>query len=352
MIIQRLQIGNLRNLVQVSIEAHPGLNYLVGANGAGKTSVLEAIVVLSRGRSFRTHQAQELVGPEGRTFHVYAETRNGGVSSRLGLERSGKRWRGRIDGRDLTQLSELTRQLPVVLMEPDSHLLVSGTPEIRRKYLDWGMFHVEQGFLDTWRSFSKALKQRNAALRSRNSDILDSLDFVLAEQGEQLANLREVYLSELSERLVPLLKAVSLRHDDIILRYQPGWVGQSYLEALQKSRPKDLEKGMTVSGPHRADLLLSCGKRAAKAVLSRGEQKALAAALMLTQAEKLVSTGAIPVLLFDDLVSEFDREHFNRVLHTAADLGAQLWLTGTDCPPIVRPHKMFHVEQGSVSEMV
>lgn len=352
MLIRSLQIGNLRNLQQVAVEAHPNLNYLTGANGAGKTSVLEAIVILSRGRSFRTHQASELIGPLARTFHVFAEIEDRGTICRLGLERSGKRWRGRKDGQDLTQLSELTRKLPVVLMEPDSHLLVSGTPEVRRKYLDWGMFHVEHGFLEYWRGFSKALKQRNAALRSRDTQILDGLDFVLAEQGSRLAARREAYVEDIATRLEPLLESVSLRHEDIRLTYQCGWKGESYLDALQMNREKDLEKGITATGPHRADLVLSCGKRPARAVLSRGEQKALASALVLTQAEKLVSAGAKPVMLFDDLVSEFDQAHFTRVLQAALSMQAQIWITGTESPPIAVEHKMFHVEQGRVREVV
>ena len=166
MILRKVQVENFRNLQQVEIRPHPALNYFHGNNGAGKTSILESLVVLSRGRSVRTTQAAELVGPGSDTFRVFALAETGsGIEHRLGLERSGKRWRGRKDGADLSQLSQLTRCLPLVLMEPDSHLLVSGSPEVRRRYLDWGMFHVEPGFLDTWRNFSKSLKQRNAALR-------------------------------------------------------------------------------------------------------------------------------------------------------------------------------------------
>ena len=162
MFIKRLQIENIRNLARVDIEPDPNLNILFGANGAGKTSVLESLVVLSRGRSFKTNQANELTGPEGDSFRVFAETVNhSNKITRMGLERSGKHWRARKNGKDLSQLSQLTRDLPVVMMEPNSHLLVSGPPETRRKYLDWGMFHVEQEFLGTWRRFSKILKQRN-----------------------------------------------------------------------------------------------------------------------------------------------------------------------------------------------
>ena len=165
--INTIQIENFRNLESVSFKPNPVMNFIIGNNGAGKTSILESIVVLSRGRSFRTPQASELVGPAKSTFNVFYRDRKGWrtLCNRLGLERSGKHWRARKNGQDLPQISQLTRSLPLVLMEPNSHLLVSGAPDVRRRFLDWGVFHVEQEFLGVWRNFSKTLRQRNAALR-------------------------------------------------------------------------------------------------------------------------------------------------------------------------------------------
>ncbi|MEJ2382832.1 MAG: DNA replication/repair protein RecF [Xanthomonadales bacterium] len=353
MIVKQLQAGNFRNLEALELRPHPRLNYFWGENGAGKTSVLEALVVLARGRSFRTSQSIELVGPAGRAFHVFAEIENEqGARQRLGLERAGRHWRGRLDGRDLAQLSQLTRCLPLVLMEPDSHLLVSGPPEVRRKYLDWGMFHVEQDFLADWRSYSRALKQRNAALRRGESGVLDSLDAVVAEQGERLGALRRRHAEALAERINGLMEDIGERFGPIDLRYQDGWSKGSLLESLQENRKRDLERGLTGSGPHRADLALLAAGQAARMRLSRGEQKALAAALLLTQAEALAQSGPRPILLLDDLVSEFDEHHFKAVLERAGASGAQLWLTGTQRPELPPEHTMFHVKQGRVAELV
>lgn len=353
MIVSALQAGNFRNLDALDLKPHPRLNYLWGENGAGKTSVLEALVVLSRGRSFRTTQSLELVGPGGRSFHVFAEIESErGGRQRLGLERAGKHWRGRIDGRDLAQLSELTRSLPLVLMEPDSHALVSGAPETRRKFLDWGMFHVEHGFLETWRQFAKALKQRNAALRQGRADLLDSLDTVLADRGEALDRLRVRYAKDVARRIDDMMTSLGQRFGPIELAYDPGWSAESYHETLQKQRSRDLERGLTGRGPHRADLELRADGQPARVRLSRGEQKALAAALLLTQVEILAAAGARPLLLLDDLVSEFDQRHFAGVLERAWTTGSQLWLTGTQRPPISHEHRMFHVEQGRVEELV
>lgn len=355
--VRKLHVENFRNLAQVEIEPHANLNLLHGANGAGKTSVLEALVVLSRGRSFRTTQAAELIGPKERTFRVFAlvEDRLGQVH-RLGLERSGSRWRGRKDGADLSQISELTRSLPLVLMEPDSHLLVSGPPETRRRYLDWGMFHVEQEFLEVWRRYSKALKQRNAALRGGKSavqgDVLDSMDAILAHHGWDLSELRRRHCEAVARDIEGMLSELGAGLEHVRMTYRQGWSGGELLDALRRSRDRDIDRGQTLSGPHRADLALTCEESPARAVLSRGEQKILAAALLLTQAELLAGRGEKPVILLDDLASEFDERHYSRVLERAVATGAQVWVTGTRQPAAEEASAVFHVEQGAVGKVV
>jgi len=353
LIIQKLQVENFRNLQAVELKPHSRLNYLHGANGAGKTSILEALVVLSRGRSFRTTQAAELIGPSGSTFRVFAQVEDPPDSlHRLGLERSGNRWRGRKDGQEVSQLSQLTRSLPLVLMDPDSHLLVSGPPDLRRRYMDWGMFHVERGFLECWRSFSKALKQRNAALRRQQDSVLDSLDAVLVQHAEHLDRYRAAYCRSISRKFQSILTDLSSNQATISLHYQRGWSTDNYGQLLRQQRTRDLERGMTTRGPHRADLGLLQGNAAARGVLSRGEQKLVAAALLLTQAELLREIGQTPLILLDDLASEFDRRHFEQVLQRAEEIGGQVWVTGTRTERIGKGGAVFHVEQGRVTEVV
>jgi DNA replication and repair protein RecF len=351
--IVKLQIHNLRNLKSVDIEPHPGLNVLYGPNGAGKTSILESIVVLSRGRSFRTTQASELIGPEGQTFRVFAKTTENGTRNwKIGLERSRKNWRARKDGQDLTQLSKLTRCLPLVLMEPNSHLLVSGAPEIRRRYLDWGMFHVEQEFLQVSRGFSKILKQRNAALRSKQEDVLDSMDEVFCELGVRLGQLRQSHSEAISEAVGGLLTELSSTLERVQIEYSIGWPPGALSDSVIKSRSTDLIKGMTAYGPHRADIRLIYRESKARTILSRGEQKILAAALLLSQAEILAKQKKTPVLLLDDLASEFDDEHYESVLGRALQVGGQVWVSGTGKRETVADHAMFHVKHGEATEVV
>jgi DNA replication and repair protein RecF len=350
--ITHLRIENFRNLEAVEIQASPGLNYFYGENGAGKTSVLEALFLLSRGKSFRTSVSEELIRYQARTFQVYIEARAGEATHRLGLERSKKQWRARKDGQDVALLSELSRALPIILMEPDSHALVSGPPEGRRRFLDWGVFHVEPLFLDTWRQYSRGLKQRNAALRSGQFQVIESLDEIIAPLGEQLSQYRQNYFEALSQEFFRQMQSERSGLQDITMGFHKGWKSDDLLESLKTHRTRDLEQGVSQYGPHRADLLLERKGRPVRTVLSRGEQKNVAACLLLSQAELLNQSGHRPVILLDDLASEFDQRHFREVLEKALSCADQVWVTGVHTDGLQGPQNVFHVEHGRVTKVV
>lgn len=352
--IKSLEINNLRNIEAVRFEPDPLLTCFVGDNGAGKTTILEALVVLSKGRTFRTGQATSLIGPCSPHFQIISAIVNaGGTEHRLGMERGVKHWTARHNGEDVSQLSELTHLLPHVLMEPASHTLVSGPPEGRRKYLDWGVFHVKHDFLPLWRRYSRALKQRNAALRQSDQNVVSSLDPQLASLGEQLHKHRQIHADRLSAILSETMPLFNSTLTDIELNYKKGWAGENLGEAISQSIQRDMDRGATGPGPHKADLMLSLGGKQAKDRLSRGEQKALTAALIMTQAQLICETGETPILLLDDLASELDESHLIKVLRAGLDLGVQIWLTGTVLPNAIKncgqAYKMFHVEHGRVN---
>lgn len=351
--IKSLKINNLRNIGEADIVAHPVLNLLLGDNGAGKTSVLEALIVLAKGRSFRSPRIASLIGPEGSALRVVAEIEaDDGHAHRLGLERSRSGWRARRDGEAVQRFSTLGHDLPLVLMEPDSHELVAGAPETRRRHLDWGVFHVEPRFLDTWRRYERALRQRNAALRRGEAELLDALDPQLLETGQALGAQRRDQAQHLAERLDALLPELGPELPTITVDYHPGHAEAGFARDLAAHRKRDLERRQTQVGPHRADLVLRTDPGLARDRLSRGEQKVLAAALVLAQAELLAEGGKAPVLLLDDLASELDLGHQARVLGWGLERGWQTWVTGTGRLESLRErapeHAVFHVEHGNI----
>jgi DNA replication and repair protein RecF len=325
----------------------------VGDNGAGKTSVLESVVVLAKGRSFRSGQISSLIGSQAESFRVVAKIEQTGARIHtLGLERSRSEWKARRNGSDVQQLSDLAVDLPLVLIEPNSHQLISGAPEGRRRFIDWGVFHVEPDYLVTWRRYARALKQRNAALRRQQRPVAESLDGILSDMGEHIAESRRKQVQCLSGRLKEAIQRLSPDLSGIKLKYDSGWKGGTLANALQESLDKDLDRGATGPGPHRADLQIFQNNRVAKERLSRGEQKVLSSALLLTQAGLMSESGETPLLLLDDLASEFDESHLMRVMSFARDLGGQIIITGTSVDEyfgdISDAHRLFHVEHGKI----
>jgi DNA replication and repair protein RecF len=352
--VKSFKINNLRNIDSCQIQPNPCLNCFIGDNGAGKTSILEALVVLSKGRSFRTGQVSSLLGPQQPHFQIISEIESSSQTLHmLGMERGVDHWSARHNGEDVAQLSDLTELLPHVLLEPNSHTLVSGPPEGRRKYLDWGVFHVEHSFLSLWRRYSRALKQRNAALRQSSIDVVTSLDPQFISLGEALHAARENHAEKLSVMLSDTLPLFNRALSELSLSYRKGWSGVSLEDAISHALPGDTDRGSTGPGPHKADLKLMLDGVPAKERLSRGEQKALTAALLMAQAQLICESGDKPLLLLDDLASELDEEHLVKVLTAGLELGVQIWLTGIDLPHAVQncgvSYTVFHVEHGQVT---
>lgn len=359
--ITRLTVERLRNLAPLDLVPGPGLNLITGDNGAGKTSLLEAIHLLAYGRSFRGRVRDGLVRTGADSLDVFAEWEEPGPTTRrAGLRHSGQAWTGRLDGAPVDQLGVLCGALAVLAFEPGSHALLSGGGEPRRRYLDWGLFHVERGdaagFLPAWRRYARALKQRNALLKQRAADDqLDVWDAELVGAGEPLHRHRLAYI----ERLQPLLlrRALELlpQLGDARLIYQAGWRSEqlSLADALLLARERDKLTGFTSVGPHRADWRIEQAGRLGQEALSRGQTKLTALAALLAQAGDFVEQrGHWPVVLLDDLASELDARHQERLVASLRDSRAQVFITGTQLPaPLAGPTDFlhFHVESGDVN---
>jgi DNA replication and repair protein RecF len=357
--VTRLDIRHLRRFDDVSLAPAPGLNLLVGDNGAGKTSVIEALHLMAYGRSFRGRVREGLVQAGSDALEIFVEWRQRDSIERLrraGLRHSGSDWTGRLDGQAVAQIGELCAALAVVTFEPGSHELVHGSSEVRRSFLDWGLFHVEPDFMRPWRRYGRALKQRNSLLKQKVRDAqLDAWDAELAETGEELTEQRRRYIESLApgfsavaDELAPSLGAATLS-------YLPGWKRDevSLADALLLARDRDLLAGHTSVGPHRADWRPAFSAIPGRDALSRGQAKLAALAALLAQADFHADvTGEQPVFALDDLASELDRHHQRRVLQRLTDRGSQVFVSGTEIPAAVAElglaPKVFHVEQGAV----
>ena len=350
--LRRIRITALRCLEEVELSLHARRNYIYGPNGAGKTSLLEGIFLLGRGRSFRTRQIRRLVrhGTEGfAVFGTVARDEDG--TQRLGVAYRSGHLEKKIDGNAASGMAELARVLPVHALDPSMHALVEGGPSERRRFLDWGVFHVEQGYLESWKRYRRVLSHRNAALKRAATDHeLQPWSVALAEAGEAVDGSRRRYLDLLAPSVADFGERLLAR--PLTLRYRRGWTDEEGLAAtLEGLRDRDRQSGSTEAGPHRAELVLLLDERRVQDEASRGQQKLTAAALVLAQVavESALHPGRSMVLI-DDPAAELDGQSLERLLESLDQLQAQLVLTALDreqLPPSPG-YPVFHVEQGKV----
>ena len=360
MSVNRLVIHNLRNLREVDLQPSPQVNLLYGENGSGKTSLLEAIHILSLGRSFRSHKVKSLVNESEPELTVFARVDYQGGEVPIGVvrQRSGSA-QLKVAGKTLSSAAELVTYLPLQIIDSDTFSLLEGAPKVRRQNLDWLVFHVEQGFYAAWRSAQRCLKHRNTLLRRGRIDGLElapwNLELVQASNliDEQRQRCFEAFRAAF-DQLVNDFVAL----EDLELKLYRGWDRtQDYDQVLENSFERDLQSGYTHAGTHRADIRIRIKGVNAAEVLSRGQQKLLVCALKIAQGVVFKSlTGRDCLYLVDDLPAELDTRHRALLVSWLSRLDTQVFITGVEKEALIEPWrsqsgkelKLFHVEQGQI----
>ncbi|MGH8283874.1 MAG: DNA replication/repair protein RecF [Gammaproteobacteria bacterium] len=354
--LQSLLLRGFRCFRAADLEFSPNFNLIIGENASGKTSLLEAIFLLSRGRSFRTARLEIATLEAGNGFQVIGKVTGTSGPVSIGLVREGGQLQARIAGQAPYSLAQLAEVFPIQLVDNQVHQLIRGAPRQRRQFLDWGVFHVEPSFFPIWRKYQRALRQRNALLRvGKPAREVQSWDSELIAAGETLDTLRRQYLSSLSAIAVTWA-GQALGGMNVTLEYRPGWAEDQTLSgAIRGGAQRDRQAGMTQVGPHRAELLIKVDGKAAQERVSRGQEKSLAGALLLAQTAVYKElTGRPCTLLLDDLAAELDERHLARFMERVEEAGAQAFITVIDPPPLIveRASRVFHVKQGEIREMV
>ena len=403
--IERLQISNLRNLSRVDLQS-AACNVFIGANGSGKTSLLEAIFLLSRGKSFRHHQPKRYIQHHQSTATVHARLTN---SSTLAIQKQTDATTVlRLNQTTVYNQSLLTEQLPTLLIDPSTMDMLEQGSASRRQLLDWLVFHMKQGFHPQWVAYQRLLKQRNSLLKQHRQLTqvqlaeLKAWDKGLSNHAALIHHYRERIFTEwqpyFAESIAQLLPSYA---EHLSLSYNAGYDTTVALDIqLNERLEQDLQLGYTRIGNHRADVhvhwrsgdalhtkntidniskvskeeptsKLPILKEQAANVLSRGEKKLLITALRLSQLPLLLKategtdsfndelkSSATPVVLLDDITAELDERAIEILLSTLAQLPCQVFMTSLteDIGLLVNqywtmPH-MFHVKQGMISTIL
>lgn len=372
-------INQIRNLQQVAIGQFSTLNFFIGDNGSGKTSLLEAIAIASLGRSFRSNKVQTVINKEAQQLSVFIEaTDQCGTVHKLGIQRDRKnKFLVRINGNNAKSLAELTAVLPIVILDATAFDLLDGSPSVRRKFIDWGVFHVEHHFYETWKNYNRIIKQRNTLLRQGISDyaLYRHWDKELVDMSIKIEAFRLGYLRQFQSTLNEILQILDPELIGNKVIYKNGW-GLERLElntkkflqqesldgydrqalhaVIESSFERDLKYQRTHFGPHKADIEIKSGRNSVKDIFSRGQKKTLVAAMKLAQAKVVfMLTGKCPILLLDDLPSELDKDHLSRFINYIIQEQYQTFITSVD-EAIYHDNKqakarMFHVERGKIT---
>ena len=350
--LKSFKATDFRCLESVALDFSDGNNLIYGPNASGKTSILEAIGYLGRARSFRSAGVNELVRHGEREFVLFGRADTGSRIAALGIRNGRNGLEVHVDGEKSSSAAPLAEALPLQVIDPDVHELIAGGPENRRRFIDWIAFHVEQPYLEFWRRYRRALKQRNAALKSgdRRAD-LESWDRELAELGLAVDAARQRMLEILAPALEELGEA--FLDSDVTIDYARGWsLDKDLLESLRTGRDRDYQLGSTQAGPHRGDLKLRYDERQARKLVSRGQQKLLACAMILAATDVVQTYLEKPLtLLIDDPAAELDSDSLARLMAAVANLGCQVVATTLEPerPLFYEEPAVFHVEHGRVT---
>ena len=360
--IASIRITDVRSLADVEVEPDAHINLLVGPNGSGKTSFLEAVHLLSLGRSFRTRKTRAVIRHEADALTVFAQIddEDSGQKYTIGIEKSASGARFRVDGEEVRSISSLARRLPVMVIAPEGLKALLEGSEHRRRLLDWTLFHVEPAYLEVLQGYGHVLRQRNAVLRAPGRmDVereLNVWDEQLANRGEHLDSMRRRHVesSRMSAATSEMIQSVL--NEDVTWEYWGGWNRNNTLQAeLESRRIRDRQAGFTTAGPHRADIVWRGMRGMARESLSRGQGRLLVMAFEVAQVVYVMGCeGVRPVLLVDDLSTELDIASMQRFLSQIDSLGLQVFISSvldavaTLVHPVVSA-RVFHVEQGRVT---
>ncbi len=356
--LTRLSIKQFRNIEACDLSLSTGFNFVVGANGSGKTSLLEAIYMLGHGRSFKSTLSGRVIQHEQQQLFVHGRfltSEQFDIPVGISKKRDGSA-EVKIGGESGRKLAELAQILPIQLIHPDGYELLTDGPKFRRAYMDWGVFHSQPQFFETWGRVKRIMKQRNAQLKTATQyRQLQYWDKELARLAEMISEWRNQYVEQLTKTLLNICQQF-LPEYEFQISYYRGWdKNTAYQEILETNFERDQQLGYTFNGPNKADLKIRVNNTPVEDVLSRGQLKLLVCALRLAQGQYFTqSTQQACIYLIDDFASELDVKRRQRLANCLKQTNAQVFISSITADQLIdivdENSKMFHVEHGKIEQ--
>ncbi len=355
--VERVRAASFRCYDRLDVEFAPALTAVVGRNGAGKTSLVEAVHFGCMGYSPRTTQEARCVRAGAELLRVEVDGTAVGVPLRTAVGfRPGEPKRITVDGAPVRSVDRLGERWACLVFTPDHLALVKRAPAVRRAYLDRALGRLVPGYARTAADYGRALAQRGALLRRIRAGgvapaALDPWDAQLASTGTELVRCRRTVVTRLAPRFRDRVGLLGGAREDAVLDYVTASpdTPEALLEALRSRRARDVERAVTGIGPHLDDVSLSERAREVRDFGSQGEQRTAVLALLLAEADLLAEArGAPPILLLDDVLSELDEERRTRLLDAVRAHGQTVLTTADPRDLPVAPDRLLTVEDGRV----
>ena len=362
-IIKSIEIRGYRNLEDTEITFSPGINIVFGENAQGKTNLIEAVWLLSGGKSFRGTKDREMIGFEKEDFRIVGNVSDGRQQQKITVacSKTNPRFAGRmakVDSSEFTLPSRIAGSFYRVIFSPVHLNIVSGGPALRRKFADACLCQMYPKFIENYRQYNHVLNQRNNFLKNiknydsrQQSAIFDSLDMSMASLGYEIYRMRAEFCTQMQEKAGRYYREISSGREELAFVYRHmGQNREEILEKLIKNRDRDKILGYTSAGVHREDIEIQLNGMAAKDYASQGQQRSIVIAMKLAEGDIMEdATGTSPVILLDDVLSELDFSRQDYLLNNIK--GRQVLITSCDEGRIkMSVSKKFYVEKGTVKE--
>jgi DNA replication and repair protein RecF len=355
--LRRLWLTDFRSYESCELAPAEGLTVIVGANGEGKTNLLEAVSYLATLSSFRGAPGEAMVRQGASCAVIRAEVDDG--EDRAALIEAELRTTGRdrvlVNKQALKRSRDLLGTLRVSVFSPDDLALVKGGPAERRSYLDGALVACAPKHDATLSDLERVLRQRNALLKQAGGRLdadaaftLDVFDAKLVDIGERLGTARSSLIDRIEPIVAKAYDVVASAAASVTVVYDAPWRTSGLAERLAETRTEDVRRGVTTVGPHRDDLVLSIAGMPARTHASQGEQRSLSLALRLGAHELVTEfASSAPVLLLDDVFSELDPDRSIALLRALPE-GQSLLTTAGVLPQGLQPEQVVSVRDGKV----
>jgi len=342
--LKTLRLRNFRNFSNCEVSFHPHLNVICGNNAQGKTNLLEAIFLLSTGRSFRTPHLSDLITYNKKFFLVEATFCKDDVDQYLLLYFDGKTKKLKYNSTLFPSFSPLLGLLPAVLHSTlDSQLIFS--PSYRRRFLNFHLAQETPLYVHHLARFLQALKQRNTLLKSKNFTSIESFEEEMAKSATFLTEKRIELIEDIRQATIKYMQIISNKREMVDIKYNTS-VDISYLQKLRENRLKEAKLGFTIYGPHKDDFQLTLENKAAKFFASEGQKRTISLALRFAEWERLKRKTEDAFMQIDDLQMNLDYNRIN-LIKTALSGFSQVFITTPSDKDKIEDGKLILIENGS-----